>query len=159
MENKQFQYADILEKIVDTVSNFVNAIPRIAEIEKMNTTEFYVFLFIATRQSVYNSQISLKLGIKKSSVSMILKKLAQKRLIEKSENQEDRRYHCICLSKRGKRVFSEFLSAFSTLANNLLDEIDENTLEKLTESFETINKFSQLVVEKNKNKHTRRNVI
>lgn len=150
--SKELEYAisnveveQILEKILDTVAYFVSILPRIAEFENMNTTEFYVFMYIATRKDSYSSQIALNLGLRRSSVSMILKKLLKKQLIEMTEDENDRRYVHIYLSKKGKDVFEKFLKAFESIMLNVISKLSYEDFEKLTSSFELISRFSQLI--------------
>jgi DNA-binding MarR family transcriptional regulator len=152
MEDKLQNYENILEITLDTITNFVAIMPRIAEIENMHTTEFYVFLFIGVKKCVYNSQVASALGIKRSSVSMILRKLVQKNLIELSEDEIDRRYTCIYLSKRGREIFLEFLENFSFLTQKIMERLDKNTLKDLNEVFHLINSFSRSMLAERKSK-------
>lgn len=57
-------------------------IPEVVEIEKMSTTELYVFLFIGSEGRTINSVLSKVLGISRPSVSIATKSLLKKGLIE-----------------------------------------------------------------------------
>ena len=73
---------EVVKNIMEITTNFVNFIPQISEFEEMSTTELYIFLFIATNDKTFNNEISKKLGVSKSTVSMSLKKLIENKLIE-----------------------------------------------------------------------------
>jgi len=132
---------DILKKVVGIVSGLVRFIPEVVEIEKMSTTELYVFLFIGSEGRTINSVLSKVLGISRPSVSIATKSLLKKGLIEMHHDEDDRRFVYISLSQSGKATFDKFLDAFGKVIARVLSKLSESEATKLNESFEMLVKF------------------
>jgi len=132
---------DILRKVVGIVSGLVKFIPEVVEIEKMSTTELYVFLFVGSEGRTMNSILSKELGISRPSVSIATKSLLKKGLIETHHDEDDRRFIYISLSQSGKTTFDKFLDAFGKIVANVLSKLSESEAAKLNESFEMLVKF------------------
>lgn len=139
---------DVVKNIIEITTNFVNFIPQISEFEKMSTTELYVFLFIATNDKTFNNEISQKLGISKSTVSIALKKLIENKLIKTVEDEKDRRYTMIHLSENGQKLFNKFLSSFQTILDGVYKSFGNEKIQKLNECFDSILEFSRVISKK-----------
>ncbi len=148
MENNIEFAKKVVRKIMEITTNFVNFIPQISEFEKMNTTELYVFLFVATNDKTFNNEISQKLGVSKSTVSVSLKKLIENKLIEVVEDEKDRRYTKIYLSESGKRLFDKFLFSFQTILDGVYKSYENEKIQKLSECFDSILEFSKAISKK-----------
>jgi DNA-binding MarR family transcriptional regulator len=137
---------EIVQKIMEMTMNFVNFIPKVSELEKMSTTELYIFLLIGTNQRVFNSEVSKKLGISRSTVSMALKRLSKSDLIEMVEDEFDRRFTRICLSEKGKKIYNNFLKSFSKIIESVFKSLEPEKVQKLNESFDTLLDFSNKAI-------------
>ncbi|MGC8821129.1 MAG: MarR family winged helix-turn-helix transcriptional regulator [Fervidobacterium sp.] len=137
---------EIVQKIMEMTMNFVNFIPKVSELEKMSTTELYIFLLIGTNQRVFNSEVSKKLGISRSTVSMALKRLSKSDLIEMVEDELDRRFTRICLSEKGKKIYNNFLKSFSKIIESVFKSLEPEEVQKLNESFDTLLDFSNKAI-------------
>ncbi|ABS61286.1 MULTISPECIES: MarR family winged helix-turn-helix transcriptional regulator [Fervidobacterium] len=139
---------EVVKNIMEITTNFVNFIPQISEFEEMSTTELYIFLFIATNDKTFNNEISKKLGVSKSTVSMSLKKLIENKLIETVEDEKDRRYTMIHLSENGQKLFNKFLSSFQTILDGVYKSFGNEKIQKLNECFDSILEFSRVISKK-----------
>ncbi len=139
---------DVVKNIIEITTNFVNFIPQISEFEKMSTTELYIFLFIATNDKTFNNEISQKLGVSKSTVSISLKKLIENKLVETVEDEKDRRYTMIHLSENGQKLFNKFLSSFQTILDGVYKSFGNEKIQKLNECFDSILEFSRIISKK-----------
>lgn len=70
LEIKYDDTRDILRKVLGIVSGLVRFIPEVTEMEKMRTTELYVFLFVGSEGRTMNSVLSKEIGISRSNVSI-----------------------------------------------------------------------------------------
>ncbi len=141
LEIKYDDTRDILRKVLGIVSGLVRFIPEVTEMEKMRTTELYVFLFVGSEGRTMNSVLSKEIGISRSNVSVATKSLLKKGLIEMHHDEDDRRFIYITLSQSGRVTFDRFLDAFGRIIVSVLSKLSESDAEKLNESFEMIVKF------------------
>ena len=141
LEIKYDDTRDILRKVLGIVSGLVRFIPEVTEMEKMRTTELYVFLFVGSEGRTMNSALSKEIGISRSNVSVATKSLLKKGLIEMHHDEDDRRFIYITLSQSGRVTFDRFLDAFGRIIVSVLSKLSESDAEKLNESFEMIVKF------------------
>ncbi len=141
LEIKYDDTRDILRKVLGIVSGLVRFIPEVTEMEKMSTTELYVFLFVGSEGRTMNSVLSKEIGISRSNVSIATKSLLKKGLIEMHHDEDDRRFIYITLSQSGRATFDRFLDAFGRIIASVLSNLSERDAERLNESFEMIVKF------------------
>ncbi|MEJ5257244.1 MAG: MarR family transcriptional regulator [Fervidobacterium sp.] len=137
---------EVLSDILNIITNMVSLLPEFQEIEDMSTTELYVFLFTAisdNQKDVSNTNLSKKLHISKSAVSVATKLLIKKGIIQAVQDIEDRRHSYLTLTPRGKAIFNEFKRSFGNLLNEVVSSMNEGELKKLTESFKMLAEFSK----------------
>lgn len=133
----------VVEAVMEIVNNFVKGIERLNEFEDMSTTEFHIFLIIASKRKIFNSELSQMLGISRSLVSLNLRKLLIRKLIEFKESKEDRRYTIVYLSKKGEKIYRKFLSTFENTMKEAFFESSDEELSKVAAAFEIILNLSR----------------
>ncbi|MFN3691325.1 MAG: MarR family transcriptional regulator [Fervidobacterium sp.] len=133
----------IVINIMEIVSNFVKGIVKLRTFQDMSTTEFYIFLTVGSKKKVFNSDLANILGISRSLVSLNLKKLLKRKLVEFKEWEEDRRYTNISLSKKGEKLYKKFLDVFEEIMKEIFPNSNKEEFSKLTEAFEIILRLSQ----------------
>ncbi|MGQ9856580.1 MAG: MarR family winged helix-turn-helix transcriptional regulator [Fervidobacterium sp.] len=139
---------EILSDILNIITSMVSLLPEFQDIEDMSTTELYIFLFTAisdNQKDVSNTNLSKKLHISKSAVSVATKLLIKKGIIQAVQDIEDRRHSYLTLTTKGKAIFSEFKQSFERLLNEVVSSMNEDELRKLTESFKMLAEFSKKV--------------
>ncbi|OXS75074.1 MarR family winged helix-turn-helix transcriptional regulator [Domibacillus enclensis] len=95
-----------------------------AKPDQLTPVQYTILEYIAVSQPVTLSDISDCYHMTMSNASREIKKLADKKLIEKKENEQDRRKQHICLSKKGQETMDE---TFSLVEAQFLHRIQHAT--------------------------------
>lgn len=115
--------------------SFTNSVHRVtyeltqdAKSDSITQVQYKILEYITVSQPVTPSEISNCMNMSMPNTSRELRKLSEKRLIEKIEDTEDRRKQYICLSYDGKIMMNE---AFASIETRFLDRIQHASKEDL----------------------------
>ena len=86
------------------------------------------------------SDISEKMGLSDSTVSGILDRLEQKRIIERKRNKDDRRVVQICLSKGNQEICREFHRKKEEYFTHLLKKLSEQEINNIIKGLKILNR-------------------
>ncbi|MBP3039227.1 MarR family transcriptional regulator [Bacillaceae bacterium Marseille-Q3522] len=99
--------------------------------DSLTHAQYNILEFLAVNQPVTISQISDCLYMSMPNTSRELRKLADKNLIEKSEDARDRRKQSICLSKAGETMMNVTFKTIETRFLNRIQNASKEDLEKM----------------------------
>lgn len=126
----------ILKIVFMLVIEFVNILPKNKHLELMTTNEFYIFLYVNFFTPVTMKDVANKLQISKSTVTLIVDKLEEKKLIKRIRSTNDRRKIFLAPSKKGIEVFKQITNDFSKLIDIVTNKIPEHDLKIINKGFE-----------------------
>ncbi len=105
--------------------------------ESLSLTGYFILAFIDKHGPKKPSELALRLGITKPSVTQIVESLLEKNLIERSYDQSDRRTVYIALSAQGRELYHRLYLAEGLWEENL-DKMDDRSVELLSDFVERI---------------------
>ncbi|MCD6551197.1 MarR family transcriptional regulator [Thermotoga sp.] len=129
---------EILEVVFDLVRAFSKLMPFVPEAEKMNTLEFYLFMFVALKGPTSMSKLAEELSVSKSNITVTVDKLEKKGFLKRKRSDLDRRVVMIELTKKGEKLFNAILRNFENMLKNVVSKIPEDDLKVISEGFERI---------------------
>ncbi|MER2007050.1 MAG: MarR family transcriptional regulator [Psychrobacillus sp.] len=101
-----------------------------AKSDLITPVQYNILEYITVNQPVTPSDISECLYVSMPNTSRELKKLSEKNLIEKINDNEDRRKQYVCLSSDGELLMRE---AFENIESRFLNRIQNSTKKDLKE--------------------------
>lgn len=112
------------------VHDVTNELTRDVKEDAITSVQYKILEYLKVSQPVTPSDISECLHISMPNTSRELKKLQEKRLIEKRNNMDDRRKQYICLSNEGDMMMNK---AFATIETRFFNRIQHASKEDLEE--------------------------
>ncbi len=128
------------------IRNFRNAIRVIErEVERqfssgncccgVTVSQCHMLMEIELKGEMTIKQLSLALDLDKSTLSRTADELFKSGLIERSENQEDRRYTNLRLTEKGLKISSEINTVWNKVYIDIFQHIPEEKHTNVIESF------------------------
>lgn len=111
-----------------SVHNVTHELTKNSKPDTITPVQYGILEYLYVSQPVTPSEISECQKMSMPNTSRELKKLSEKNLIEKVEDDEDRRKHYICLSKDGKKMMD---SSFRILEAQFLARLQDASEEDL----------------------------
>lgn len=136
------KFLPVLRKLVLTYQAFEQySVPHVKSLG-LTMTQFDVIATLGNQPPMSCKELGEKTLVTKGTLTGVLDRLEQKKLIKRMVNQEDARSQMIFLSEEGEKLFEkifpkhlEYLSkAFNKLSNKDLEALSES-LEKLKNVF------------------------
>jgi MarR family transcriptional regulator, teicoplanin-associated locus regulator len=119
-----------LVSFTNSVHHVTYELTQNAKSDSITQVQYKILEYITVSQPVTPSEISNCMNMSMPNTSRELRKLSEKRLIEKIEDTEDRRKQYIHLSNDGKIMMNE---AFASIEARFLDRIQNTSKEDLEE--------------------------
>ena len=116
--------------LLTSVHRVTHELTQNAKSDSITPVQYKILEYITVSQPVTPSEISDCQNMSMPNTSRELKKLSEKKLIEKLSDTEDRRKQYICLSIEGEILMKE---AFATIESRFLDRIQNASKEDLHE--------------------------
>lgn len=126
---------DILRMVFKLVITFTEMLPKIPELENMNTMELYTFLFIALNGPRKMSDMANILKTAKSNITALVDSLEKEGYLKRVPSSDDRRVTILHLTESGKMLYEKLLKNFQILVNEVTSKIPENDLETISQGF------------------------
>ncbi|WP_077622377.1 MarR family winged helix-turn-helix transcriptional regulator [Sediminibacillus massiliensis] len=102
----------------------------------LTTEQLVTLFFIKSTESCTSSQIAKEFGLKKSSVTSIINRLHEKKLVQRITNEQDRRTILLTLTDEGLSKSTEkeeqILRLLTPAVSNFSEAERSNLLENLT---------------------------
>ena len=117
---------------------------RIRELEKTggsNNCGNCILMELDRNGNLTQVELSDKIHMRPSSISVALQKLEFDGLIEKKTKDDDQRYSIVCITKKGKQVCNEMKQKICDLDNAITSQLDEEELEQAKKVLRKINEI------------------
>lgn len=108
--------------------------------DSITPMQYSILEHLAVSQPVTPSQLSDCLYISMPNTSRELRKLAEKHLIEKVEDREDRRKHYIRLSKEGQLMMDEAFAGIQARFYNRIEKASPEDVEDMKRALDVLQK-------------------
>ena len=131
-------------KLANLINEFDKVPRKFGTDKSLYSSEIHTIAAIGDNSECNVTQLSKILGIKKPSVSEILKKLETKNIIEKNKKPENKKEIYLTLKEQGETAYREHLDfhkkMYSEIANHM-DKLSSEMLEEFNLSLSEINLF------------------
>ena len=114
----------------------------------LSRSQVGALMMINHRENCQVTTIGDDLGISTPAASQLVDRLVQLDMVERREDKEDRRVKILALSKNGRKLIHEGLKARMGWVDELIENIPENELEDITNSFRSMIHASEKINKK-----------
>ncbi len=104
------------------------------------TTITILHYLIISGGTLTPTQLSIKTGRSKQTITPAIDNLAKKGLIKRDEIEGDRRIRAVSITEDGLKLVHETWSKSRDMYFNFMSSLDDNSLEKITADMKTIKK-------------------
>ncbi|KKI89526.1 MarR family transcriptional regulator [Bacillus sp. SA1-12] len=132
---------ELFNKLVSfttSVHRVTNELTKNAKPNSISQVQYNILEFIAVSQPVTPSEINDCQNMSMSNTSRELSKLADKKLIEKISDSQDRRKHYIRLSEEGEVVMNEAFATIETRFQNRIQNASKENLEEIERAIDIL---------------------
>lgn len=86
------------------------------ELKSFSNNDYYYLTAIYHLGNPNFSQVAEELGLTKSAISVLIKKLQKMNLIEKVQSEKDKRIFHLCVTEKGKKIVDGDEALYSSLS-------------------------------------------
>ena len=104
----------------------------------VTAAQCHVLLELEDNELISTTKLSNELGLDKSTVSRTIDSLVKNGLIERKENNNDRRYNKIFLTKDGKKYLKSINTKCNQIYKDILNYVPKDKIDNLIESVEIL---------------------
>ncbi|MCU6761769.1 Uncharacterized HTH-type transcriptional regulator yusO [uncultured Roseburia sp.] len=130
--------ASILEFFPD-YSHYLNHFMNLQKYD-LTKNQWKALIIIANSSTLSMSQLAQRMNISREQASRTIAPLADRKLVERKINAENRRQIDISLSKEGRQLFNDLKSSTSNLICRSMDKLSEEEISEFKEAFKIIMK-------------------
>ncbi|MCM3655118.1 MarR family winged helix-turn-helix transcriptional regulator [Metabacillus litoralis] len=138
MDKKELFYK--LVSFTTSVHRVTNELTKNAKPNSISQVQYNILEFIAVSQPVTPSEINDCLNMSISNTSRELSKLNEKKLIEKINDNKDKRKQHIHLSQDGEVLMKEVFGTIEARFLNRIQNISEEDLKEIERAIDTLQK-------------------
>lgn len=121
-ENKE-KFADAMELLVRAIKNETENCTKLCGV--VGEKELYILNFVGQKQNVKVSDIAENIAAPMSTITSIMDKLVERKLISRDHSGEDRRVINVSLTTDGKAAFKSLQSKKKKTAELMLSKFNE----------------------------------
>lgn len=110
MDNKELLKQQVIEKTILMIEKLTNAKGEtvvLADGQEFYRGESHLLKLIAVRPGIYSSEAARSFRVTRAVVHKTLKKLEERGLIEKQQDEEDRKRYKLFLTDKGRKASQE----------------------------------------------------
>ena len=115
---------------------------RIAHL-KITPDQFTVMRTLLENEGIRQRELTDLMSSDPNTVASLLERMEQAGLVERQENQKDRRAHHLCLKPLGQRKYEEAREIAVTMQAEVLKALPESAREKFLEELAAVAKAAQ----------------
>lgn len=136
-DKKTVQVVNLFEDVVNLGSELINV--KLGEnfYEHLSEQQFRLLDILLRKGPSLPTALATLQGVQKSAISNRLKKLQNKKLIEWVTATHDKRYKLVQITEEGERILSKRNAAIFNEVGKLLQNLDEEQIDKVIEIFTT----------------------
>lgn len=124
--------------LLTSVHRVTHELTQNAKSDSITPVQYKILEYITVSQPVTPSEISDCQHMSMPNTSRELKKLSEKRLIEKLSDTEDRRKQYICLSKEGEMMMNESFATVELRFRNRIQTASKEDLQEIERAIDTL---------------------
>lgn len=98
---------------------------------KLVLSDFSTLMVIGQFEPLNGRQLSKLMNINPGTISLYVQRLVKKGLIQREQDEKDRRTWWLCLTREGKNVFTDMMTCAVDYTRDFLSILDEAEQEEL----------------------------
>jgi len=138
------QFSQSLREWMDTfVHRSMHDSARFVKASGFTMPQFFLLMQVHRHEHCGISNLSEHLEITNAATSQLVEKLVQARLLERTEDPNDRRAKQVSLTLVGEEIVKKAIAERSRWVDDLASVLDEDEQQKVTEAFEILTEASK----------------
>lgn len=100
--------------------------------------ELNIISCVGKAESMMMREIAERMRLAVSSITPIVDKLVEKKLVQRERSEEDRRVVSVILTEKGRKIYQMEVESFLRLSASILQALDEKEQEKFIAYFRKV---------------------
>ena len=126
------------EYLISFTSNLNVIVRKVAGDNKLSLSQYFTLLNISS-SGVLMGELSKLVGVEKSTLTRNIQILLNRNLVAKNQSEADKREYIIMLTPDGEKIIGILDRDMDNELNNILDNLDLNSKQKLSDIIESLN--------------------
>ena len=126
------------EYLISFTSNLNVIVRKVAGDNNLSLSQYFTLLNISS-SGVLMGELSKLVGIEKSTLTRNIQILLNRNLVAKNQSEADKREYIIMLTSDGEKLIDILDRDMDNELNNILDNLDLNSKQKLSDIIESLN--------------------
>ncbi|PYI53591.1 MarR family transcriptional regulator [Paenibacillus flagellatus] len=126
------------ERVTFTVERRLNALIRELMPDGITIDQYAILRYIASRSMCTSSELSDTFYVGKSSITAIITRLFEKKLLKRIPDEKDRRVTYLALTEEGERMTEEMCGSIQRLLSKYIQHFDEQEAIAFITTFEKL---------------------
>tara|TARA_Y100001936_G_scaffold45098_1_gene43956 strand:- start:1151 stop:1570 length:420 start_codon:yes stop_codon:yes gene_type:complete len=126
------------EYLISFTSNLNVIVRKVAGDNNLSLSQYFTLLNISS-SGVLMGELSKLVGVEKSTLTRNIQILLNRNLVAKNQSEADKREYIIMLTPDGEKLIDILDRDMNNELNNLLDNLDLNSKQKLSDIIESLN--------------------
>ena len=126
------------EYLISFTSNLNVIVRKVAGDNNLSLSQYFTLLNISS-SGVLMGELSKLVGIEKSTLTRNIQILLNRNLVAKNQSESDKREYIIMLTSDGEKLIDILDRDMDNELNNILDNLDLNSKQKLSDIIESLN--------------------
>ncbi len=126
------------EYLISFTSNLNVIVRRVAGDNNLSLSQYFTLLNISS-SGVLMGELSKLVGVEKSTLTRNIQILLNRNLVAKNQSEADKREYIIMLTSDGEKLIDILDRDMDNELNNILDNLDLNSKQKLSDIIESLN--------------------
>ncbi len=126
------------EYLISFTSNLNVIVRKVAGDNNLSLSQYFTLLNISS-SGVLMGELSKLVGVEKSTLTRNIQILLNRNLVAKNQSEADKREYIIMLTSDGEKLIDILDRDMDNELNNILDNLDLNSKQKLSDIIESLN--------------------
>ena len=126
------------EYLISFTSNLNVIVRKVAGDNNLSLSQYFTLLNISA-SGVLMGELSKLVGVEKSTLTRNIQILLNRNLVAKNQSEADKREYIIMLTSDGEKLIDILDRDMDNELNNILDNLDLNSKQKLSDIIESLN--------------------
>ncbi|MEN6329181.1 MAG: MarR family transcriptional regulator [Methanobacteriaceae archaeon] len=135
--NEELELVEAIDDLSELIRKFQTQLLS-GELKQYTLRQLYYIELINKHEGISVSEISKKLNIKKSTVSIAINQLIGLEIITKIQSEDDKRFYFLQLTPKGKEIMKMHMQVHKNTIKKILKVLTPEEVEKF---IQTVNKI------------------
>ena len=113
-----------LKKNLDVLSSHFQSLSSASSSEELSLQELKIVDYIGRCESCIMREVSEYSGVAVSTMTGIIDKLEDKKLVKRERNDDDRRIVRVLLTNKGREIYQSYVENYLELSRRMLQSLD-----------------------------------